>query len=204
MGTTRGQSKFSRWQKGKLILLASLSCWIVFTLPLGFAQPPATSCIVEKNGTFRLEVPDLNARSKRSTNVIEYYHRDDDEDENLEVAENVVFERLTRSIDDNKRFMNDKNKSRQHRQADFNSDETTDLKYKQFVPQDGLEDDPNAKEIDFRSIAKQNRPADVLEYKRFLKVSIQTFKEFIEVEYFVIVKLFSKSFSKMFIQVFSF
>ncbi|KAK0158487.1 hypothetical protein PV328_009484 [Microctonus aethiopoides] len=158
-----------RWQKGKLILLASLSCWIVFTLPLGFAQPPATSCIVEKNGTFRLEVPDLNARSKRSTNVIEYYHGDDDEDENLEVAENVVFERLTRSIDDNKRFMNDKNKSRQHRQADFNSDETTDLKYKQFVPQDELEDDPNVKEIDFRNIAKQNRPADVLEYKRFLK-----------------------------------
>ncbi|KAI5747651.1 hypothetical protein M8J77_017023 [Diaphorina citri] len=48
-----------RWQKGKTILLVSLSCWIIFTLPLGFIQPPATSCIIKKNHTeYVLEVPD--------------------------------------------------------------------------------------------------------------------------------------------------
>lgn len=49
---------FSRWRKGKLLLLASLSCWIIFTLPLGFIQPPATRCIVKKNSSsFMLETP---------------------------------------------------------------------------------------------------------------------------------------------------
>lgn len=42
---------FDRWQKGKLLLLASLSAWIVFTLPLGFVQPPAASCISRRNAT---------------------------------------------------------------------------------------------------------------------------------------------------------
>lgn len=47
-----------RWRKGKLLLLASLSCWIIFTLPLGFIQPPATRCIVRKNATtYMLETP---------------------------------------------------------------------------------------------------------------------------------------------------
>ncbi|RZF42289.1 hypothetical protein LSTR_LSTR003907 [Laodelphax striatellus] len=40
-----------RWQKGKVLLLASLSCWIIFTLPLSFIQPPATLCLVKKNTT---------------------------------------------------------------------------------------------------------------------------------------------------------
>lgn len=40
------------------MLLASLSCWIIFTLPLGFIQPPATRCIVKKNETtYMLETP---------------------------------------------------------------------------------------------------------------------------------------------------
>lgn len=47
-----------RWQKGKQLLLASLSCWIIFTLPLGFIQPPATSCMIYKNYTSYLYIPD--------------------------------------------------------------------------------------------------------------------------------------------------
>ncbi|XP_067012148.2 major facilitator superfamily domain-containing protein 6 [Anabrus simplex] len=47
-----------RWQKGKVLLLASLSAWIIFTLPLGFIQPPATSCLLEKNFTYVLREPD--------------------------------------------------------------------------------------------------------------------------------------------------
>lgn len=52
----------NRWQKGKPILLASLSCWILFTLPLGFIQPPATSCILHKNNTNYLFIPDTNQK----------------------------------------------------------------------------------------------------------------------------------------------
>lgn len=57
-----------RWQKGKLLLLASLSAWIIFTVPLGSIQPPATSCIEIKNNTAILRTPDVSDRiiSKRS------------------------------------------------------------------------------------------------------------------------------------------
>lgn len=56
-----------RWQKGKLLLLASLSAWIVFTLPLGFVQPPAASCIARKNATdYELRSPELPQILKRS------------------------------------------------------------------------------------------------------------------------------------------
>lgn len=49
---------FHRWQKGKVLLLASLSCWIIFTVPLGFIQPVPTSCLVKKNYTvYVLEAP---------------------------------------------------------------------------------------------------------------------------------------------------
>ncbi|KAH0555488.1 major facilitator superfamily domain-containing protein 6 isoform X2 [Cotesia glomerata] len=167
-----------RWQKGKIILLASLACWIIFTLPLGFAQPPATSCIVEKNGTWKLEVPEVPSRSKRSVDNKDYHQENnhDNEEENLEVAANVVFERLRRSADDDKvikKLHTRSNRMRRDSNAASSttsgSGDNTDLKYKQFVPQDAPENDPMAKEIDFRVIAKQNRPADVLEYKRFLK-----------------------------------
>ncbi|KAG8040362.1 hypothetical protein G9C98_000933 [Cotesia typhae] len=167
-----------RWQKGKIILLVSLACWIIFTLPLGFAQPPATSCIVEKNGTWRLEVPEVPGRSKRSVDNKDYHQENnhENEEENLEVAANVVFERLRRSADDDKvikKLHTRSNRMRRDSNAASSttsgSGDNTDLKYKQFVPQDAPENDPMAKEIDFRVIAKQNRPADVLEYKRFLK-----------------------------------
>ena len=47
-----------RWQKGKMLLLASLSAWIIFTLPLGFIQPPATSCILKENHTYIIKSPE--------------------------------------------------------------------------------------------------------------------------------------------------
>ncbi|XP_072403120.1 major facilitator superfamily domain-containing protein 6 isoform X1 [Diabrotica undecimpunctata] len=49
-----------RWQKGKILLLASLASWIVFTVPLGSIQPPATSCMVIKNNTALLTTPEVN------------------------------------------------------------------------------------------------------------------------------------------------
>lgn len=38
-------------KKGKLLLVASLTCWIVFTLPLGFIQPPPAGCMEGINAT---------------------------------------------------------------------------------------------------------------------------------------------------------
>lgn len=48
-------------------MLASLSAWIVFTLPLGFIQPPAEKCIVRYNDSYyRLETPHTPRILKRS------------------------------------------------------------------------------------------------------------------------------------------
>lgn len=57
-----------RWQKGKILLLASLASWIIFTVPLGSIQPPATSCIKIKNNTPILTTPevDMKIMNKRS------------------------------------------------------------------------------------------------------------------------------------------
>lgn len=54
-------------KKGKILLLASLSAWIVFTLPLGFIQPPATSCIQRFNESYyELRTPEVPRLLKRS------------------------------------------------------------------------------------------------------------------------------------------
>ncbi|XP_076295280.1 major facilitator superfamily domain-containing protein 6 jef isoform X2 [Lasioglossum baleicum] len=178
-----------RWQKGKLILLASLSCWIIFTLPLGFIQPPATSCMVMRNNTVYLEASNPERRIvKRSLNQKELYQTDED---CLEVADNVVFERL-RKADDTPALLIRQRARLRSKQAptvgqtipDHNNNEhdnnrvrrevlTTedspveDLKYKQLVFED-TETNPEAKTIDFETLQRRNRPADVLEYKRFL------------------------------------
>lgn len=58
-----------RWQRGKLLLLASLAAWILFTVPLGSLQPPATSCMeIGKNDTAKLVTPEVTSRivNKRS------------------------------------------------------------------------------------------------------------------------------------------
>ena len=183
------------------MLLASLSCWIIFTLPLAFMQPPATSCVVLRNNTVYLESPNPKTRIvKRSTNFDEFYHRGDNDC--LEVAANVVFERL-RKNDDTIDSLNrlrlqpnktsstsnvrrndrnsihkkteDLNNNRIRREASTESTSTEespieDLKYKQLVFEENA-NDPEAKTIDFETLQRRNRPADVLEYKRFLNVS---------------------------------
>lgn len=65
-----------RWQKGKILLLASLASWIIFTVPLGSIQPPATSCMTIKNNTGVLTTPDTSAGliNKRSVSEKDYYN----------------------------------------------------------------------------------------------------------------------------------
>lgn len=55
-----------RLKKGKVLLLASIGCWIFFTLPIGFIQPAPTSCLEMKNDTyFELRTPRVPRRMKR-------------------------------------------------------------------------------------------------------------------------------------------
>jgi len=52
-----------------MLLLASLSAWIIFTLPLGLIQPPATSCILKENNTIVLKtLPSPEHVYKREVN----------------------------------------------------------------------------------------------------------------------------------------
>lgn len=189
-----------RWQKGKLILLASLSCWIIFTLPLGFIQPPPTSCLVIENKTFYLRASNIEQRIvKRSADLDELYYPVPEEEEE-EIASNVVFERLRRSTDDNEIYDHVKRldplrevgmletsydiegngvrafdnvaydlKSNRVRRQAATTDESNveDLRYKQLVFENN---DSDAKTIDLEALQEKNRPADVLEYKRFMKV----------------------------------
>ncbi|XP_048516352.1 major facilitator superfamily domain-containing protein 6 isoform X3 [Athalia rosae] len=185
-----------RWQKGKMILLASLSCWIVFTLPLGFIQPPATSCMTRENNTLYLRIPEPDTRiGKRSINMQSYYLPDDDMTD-LEVAENVVFERIRRNVDDEEPDRSDYtnvkralqsynyennevdelmspydlqgNRVKREAPVDVGDAVMEDLEYKQFIENSELQD-PTAQVVDLKSLERKNRPADVLEYKRFLK-----------------------------------
>lgn len=67
-------------KKGKLMLLASLSAWIIFTLPLGFIQPPATSCIQRYNDSYyELKTPEVPRILKRSVDNLQQLIEDHDE-----------------------------------------------------------------------------------------------------------------------------
>lgn len=171
-----------------MIFLASLSCWIIFTLPLAFMQPPATSCMVRRNSTEWLEAPNPKTRIvKRSTSFEDFYRQNDEEC--LEIADNVVFERLRKDTNldpltalrsqtrkEHEKGNHDNNRFRRDTQQGSTEDSPVeDLKYKQLVFE---ENDPEAKTIDFETLQRKNRPADVLEYKRFLNVSFLLFKLF--------------------------
>ncbi|XP_034235369.1 major facilitator superfamily domain-containing protein 6 isoform X2 [Thrips palmi] len=85
-----------RWQKGKLLLLCSLSCWIIFTLPLGFIQPPVTSCIKHKNATdWVLQTPELNRMLKREAPLSLFLLEEADE-ETMSPAQRFGLDRSAR------------------------------------------------------------------------------------------------------------
>lgn len=76
-------SKFAiRWfdyssRKGKMVLLVSLASWILFTLPVGFIQPPATSCIITHNATsFILTAPQEYSPRIRNTRATDEVSND--------------------------------------------------------------------------------------------------------------------------------
>lgn len=65
-----------RWKKGKILLVASIAAWILFTVPLGSIQPPATSCMEIKNRTAILTTPMDRSYGKR---VHDYMDSSDEE-----------------------------------------------------------------------------------------------------------------------------
>lgn len=66
-----------------MLLLASLSCWIIFTLPLGFIQPPATRCLVKKNDSiYMLETPMAPKVYKRDVSSVTDFIKYDEENIN--------------------------------------------------------------------------------------------------------------------------
>lgn len=68
-----------RWQRGKILLLASLAAWILFTVPLGSLQPPATSCMEIKNNTAILKAPEIATRIINKRNALpEMYQMESD------------------------------------------------------------------------------------------------------------------------------
>ncbi|XP_040571218.1 major facilitator superfamily domain-containing protein 6 isoform X2 [Lepeophtheirus salmonis] len=60
-----------KFQKGKMMLIVSLTCWIVFTEPIGQIHPPVVSCKFFNGSTYLLEYPHSAARDKRETSLKE-------------------------------------------------------------------------------------------------------------------------------------
>ncbi|KAL1491782.1 hypothetical protein ABEB36_012328 [Hypothenemus hampei] len=60
-----------KWQRGKILFLASLASWIIFTVPLGSIQSTAISCMDIKNNTPVLTTPQATVRlvNKRSVEM---------------------------------------------------------------------------------------------------------------------------------------
>lgn len=56
----------SRLQKGKIMMLVSLACWIIFTQPIGHIHPPVVSCKFYNGTKVFLQQPLFNDRKKRS------------------------------------------------------------------------------------------------------------------------------------------
>lgn len=141
--------------------------------------------MVRRNSSEWLEAPNPKTRIvKRSTSLEDFYRQNDEDC--LEIADNVVFERLRKDTNldplteldsRGKKGNYESNDNRFRREAQRGSTTTEDspvedLKYKQLVFE---ENDPEAKTIDFETLQRKNRPADVLEYKRFLNVSFLLF-----------------------------
>jgi hypothetical protein len=160
---------------------------------LGFIQPPPTSCIIAKNNTLYLEASNREQRiAKRSVNLERSYYPDN-KNEYLEIASNVVFERLRRSTSD-KDVSASRRKSNSPNAFEASGDENIDKNNVQVFGRDSkgdrverrasttdesnsMEDlkgkstlDDDAKTIDLETLREKNRPADILEYKRFMKV----------------------------------
>ncbi|KAJ8683655.1 hypothetical protein QAD02_019447 [Eretmocerus hayati] len=151
-------SQADRMQKGKAILLASLSCWIIFTLPLGFIQPSGTSCMMyyASNQSFILEIPAADARIKRSAKFeLEPALSDEPDERAIKLAEENYMRQLREEMSGGSTGEGHSSRHRLKRQ--------TSISESLQNAGTGVED------VNMDQIFLMNRPADVAEYKKFLK-----------------------------------
>lgn len=86
-----------------------------------------------------------------------------------------VEENGVKGLDDDRPVSYDLENNRVRRQVSATDESNLeDLRYKQLVFEDNA-GDSDAGTIDLETLRKKNRPADVLEYKRFMKVHSRTF-----------------------------
>uniref|UniRef100_A0A6A7G3U5 Major facilitator superfamily domain-containing protein 6-like isoform X2 n=2 Tax=Hirondellea gigas TaxID=1518452 RepID=A0A6A7G3U5_9CRUS len=68
-----------KWRKGKVMLLASVLAWIIFTVSVGFVQPPASACITN-NGTHEILVHAFGVKEKNGVEDYTPYYDTEEED----------------------------------------------------------------------------------------------------------------------------
>lgn len=157
-----------RCRKGKVILLASLSCWIIFTLPLGFIQPPATSCMIYKNHSRYLYIPDSDQKIvKRSANL----EKEKIALTNIADLKDSSHPMSSKHPDSSQTF--DVQIPQEYRYID--RELGYNIRRKRREIGDVLKTYNRTENVDngrmnLEEFSKHNRPADMLQYKKFLKV----------------------------------
>lgn len=71
---------FYRCRRGKFLLLGSLACWILFTIPLSFIKPEPVKCLELNQTKFVLTY----TRTKRDLSAFNTAHFEDDSAEFLD------------------------------------------------------------------------------------------------------------------------
>ncbi len=61
----------SRMQKGKIMMLIGLACWIIFTTPIGHIHPPVVSCKYWNGSKVFLKLPQTHDSARRKRSVID-------------------------------------------------------------------------------------------------------------------------------------
>ena len=62
-----------RFQAGKVLLLLSLACWIVFTVPVYYIHPPVVSCKYWNNSHYELMEPDYMVEMERNKRSVDHH-----------------------------------------------------------------------------------------------------------------------------------
>ena len=67
-----------RWKRSKTILLFSISCWVLFTLGVGFIQPPVHSCLMhnETHIFFEKKGVTISEMKIKKRQVLDSYHQE--------------------------------------------------------------------------------------------------------------------------------
>uniref|UniRef100_A0A336MMX4 CSON014448 protein n=1 Tax=Culicoides sonorensis TaxID=179676 RepID=A0A336MMX4_CULSO len=65
-----------RSQKGKTLLIGALSAWIIFTLPVGLIQPPASGCLSRYNETHLMYNLGITSQTPHRITYVENFNKE--------------------------------------------------------------------------------------------------------------------------------